>query len=341
MPRTDATVHTTAKPSRARVLTAFAAVYVIWGSTYLAIRFGIESIPPLLMAGTRFLVAGGALYAWARLRGDERPTRAHWASAFIIGGLLLTGGNGAVTWAEQRVPSGVASLLVATLPLWIVLLEWLRRSRHQGSGRARPPAAVLGGVALGLVGLVVLVGPGLTQGASGGVDPVGAAVLIAGSLSWAVGSLYARRATLPRSGALAMGMEMLAGGTLLLVAAVLRGEPGNFDASAVTTSSVMGLLYLITFGSLIGFTAYVWLLGVAQPAHVATYAYVNPVVAVFLGWAIAGEPITGRTLVAAAIIVGAVALITTGNRPSPDESPDARATPERAPEAERRSAEAA
>lgn len=341
MPRADASAGTTAgtraKPSRARVLTAFAAVYLIWGSTYLAISFAIQSMPPLLMAGVRFLVAGGALYTWARLRGGERPARVHWTSAFIIGGLLLLGGNGAVVWAEQRVPSGIASLLVATLPLWMVMLEWLRRHRHAGGGRARPPATVLAGVGLGLIGLVVLVGPGLVEGASGGVDPVGAGVLLVGSLSWAIGSLYSKRATLPRSGALAMGMEMLGGGALLLAAGLLRGELGQFDPAAVTTPSLIALLYLITFGSLIGFTAYIWLLGVAQPAHVSTYAYVNPEVAVFLGWAIAGEPITARTLAAAAIIVGAVALITTGNRPSPDP----RAAAKRAPEAERRNAEAA
>ena len=299
------------RPSRARIVTAFAAVYLVWGSTYLAIRYAIESMPPLTMAGTRFLIAGGMLYLWARFRGAEPPTRRNWMAAGIVGGLLLLGGNGAVVWAEQRVPSGIAALLVATLPLWMVMLEWLR---PRG---VRPTASVFAGVGLGLAGLGVLVGPSLLSDAGGGVDPVGAAVLLGGSLSWAVGSLYARGAPLPRSGPLAMSMEMLAGGALLMIVGLLRGEGASFDPGAVTSSSVVALLYLITFGSLIGFTAYMWLLGVARPAHVATYAYVNPVVAVFLGWAIAGEAITTRTLVAAAIIVGAVALITTGNRPAP------------------------
>jgi drug/metabolite transporter (DMT)-like permease len=298
-----------APPSRAQVIAAFAAVYIIWGSTYLAIRYAIESIPPFLMAGVRFVIAGGALYAWTRLRGAERPTAANWRAAAIVGGLLLLGGNGAVVWAEQTVPSGIASLLVATLPLWIVVLEW---ARPRG---VRPSAAVLVGIALGLAGLAVLVGPGLVSSDSGAVDPVGAGVLLLGSLSWAIGSLYARGAPLPRTGPLAMGMEMLAGGALLLVASLARGEWSAFDPGAVTTPSLIALAYLIAFGSLIGFTAYIWLLGVARPEHAATYAYVNPVVAVILGWAVAGEPITGRTIVAAAIIIGAVALIVTGGRP--------------------------
>jgi drug/metabolite transporter (DMT)-like permease len=201
---------------------------------------------------------------------------------------------------------------------------------------------VLAGVGLGLAGLAVLVGPGLVTGASGGVDPVGAGVLLLGSLCWAVGSLYSRGAPLPRHGGVAMGMEMLAGGVGLALVGLARGELGTFDPAAVTTTSLVALGYLITFGSLVGFTAYMWLLGVAQPAHVATYAYVNPVVAVLLGWAIAGETITGRTLVAAAIIVGAVVLITTGKRAPPGEEPP-RAMPrdasdERAPAPEKSAA---
>ncbi len=297
----------TRRPSRARVVAAFAAVYIIWGSTYLAILYAIETLPPLVMAGVRFLIAGGVLYTWAYFRGAERPTFVNWRAAGIVGALLLLGGNGAVVWAEQRVPSGIASLLVATLPLWMVLLEW---SRPEGR---RPTIGVAAGIALGLAGLMVLIGPGLTS-ATGGVDPVGAGVLLFGSLSWAAGSLYARGAPLPKGGTLATGMEMLAGGALLLLAGLARGEAAAWDPGAVSASSLIALLYLITFGSLIGFTAYIWLLGVVQPAHVATYAYVNPIVAVLLGWAIAGETITSRTLVAAAIIVGAVALITSRRR---------------------------
>lgn len=291
--------------SRAKLVAAFAAVYVIWGSTYLAIRFAIETIPPFFMAGARFLIAGGVLYAWVRLRGAERPTRAQWGAATIVGGLLLLGGNGAVVWAEQYVPSGLASLLVATVPVWMVLLDWAR------AGGTRPSAVVLAGVALGLGGLVLLVDPrSLASGSA--ADPIGAAVLVLGSLAWAVGSLYSKRAKMPTVPLLATGMQMLAGGALLVLAGLLTGEVARFAPHAVSARSVSALMYLVVFGSLVGFTAYIWLLRVATPAQVSTYAYVNPVVAVFLGWALAGEPLTPRTLLAAAVIVGAVVLVTAG-----------------------------
>jgi drug/metabolite transporter (DMT)-like permease len=291
------------KPTRSRVLLAFAAVYVIWGSTYLAIRFAIETLPPFLMAGTRFVVAGAVLYAWAVLRGAGRPTARHWRSAAIIGGLLLLGGNGAVVWSEQRVPSGLAALLVCTVPLWMVVVPALRR------GGTRPPAQVLAGVALGLTGVALLVGPGRLAG-SGGVDPLGALALVTGSLLWSTGSLYARRAPLPAAPLLGAAMEMLCGGALLLVAGLLTGEAARLDLAAVSPRSALALLYLTVFGSLVAFSAYVFLLRATTPARVSTYAFVNPVVAVLLGWAFAGEPVTGRTLIAAAVIVGGVVLIT-------------------------------
>jgi drug/metabolite transporter (DMT)-like permease len=292
------------RPTRGSIIAAFAAVYVIWGSTYLAIRIAIETLPPFLMASARFLVAGGLLYAWSRIRGAERPTAANWLAALTVGGLLLMGGNGAVVWAEQRVASGVAALLVATVPLWMVLLDWWWR------GGARPGRGVIAGIALGLAGLVLLVGPGTIAG-GGRVDPAGAAVLVLGSFSWAAGSLYSQRAPLPKAPLLATSMEMLGGGLLLFFAGLLTREGSRLDLGAVSLQSVMALLYLVIFGSLVAFTAYIWLLRVSTPARVSTYAYVNPVVAVLLGWAFAGEPITARTLLAAAIIVGAVALITT------------------------------
>lgn len=287
---------------RLKLVLAFAAVYLIWGSTYLAIRLAIETLPPFLMAGVRFLVAGILLYAWARWRGAPRPARTHWLAAAAVGGLMLLGGNGGVVWAEQRVPSGLTAVLIATVPLWIALLEWVR-------GGVRPGGRVAGGLMMGLAGIALLVGPGELAGAKG-IDLVGAAVLLVASLSWAIGSLYSRRARLPSSPLLATAMEMLAGGLLLLLAALVTGQVSAVNPSQISLQSVLALGYLIVFGSLVAFTAYVWLLRVTLPAHAATYAYVNPVVAVLLGWALGGEPLTARTLLAAAVIVGAVVIIT-------------------------------
>lgn len=292
--------------SRAEVVAAFAAVYVVWGSTYLAIRLAIATIPPFLMAGTRFLVSGAALYAWMRLRGEPRPTAANWRGTAVIGAFLLVGGNGGVAWAEQRVPSGLAALLVATVPLWMVLLEWVR-------GGTRPAARVWAGLATGFLGLGILVGPADLLGGRA-ADPVGAGALVLASVLWAIGSVYSRRASLPASPFLATGMEMLAGGTLLVLAGTLAGEWGRFDPGAVTRASALGLAYLIVFGSGLGFTAYIWLLKHVEVARVSTYAYVNPVVAVFLGWAFAGESVSARTGLAAATIVAAVMFITGAGR---------------------------
>ena len=294
------------RPGTALVLAAFAAVYVLWGSTYLAIAVAIESLPPLLMAGTRYLAAGVILYAFMRLRGEAAPTRLHWRNTAIVGGLLLLCGNGGVVLAERTVPSGVAALLVATVPMWMVVLEWLR------PGGNRPAGRTILGLALGFVGMIVLVGPGLAGGAR--VDPLGAGLLLVASMAWAAGSIFSRGAALPKSALLATGMEMVCGGVWLLLAGLLRGEVAAANPSAFTTESVLAFLYLVVFGSLVGFTAYIWLLGVSTPARVSTYAYVNPIVAVLLGWAILNEPVTSRVLVAAAVIVLAVAVITTGKR---------------------------
>lgn len=310
----------TASPSRAKVVAAFAAVYLIWGSTYLAIAIAIQTAPPFLMAGLRFVIAGALLYGWMRLRGAPRPTRANWVAAGIVGGLLLLGGNGAVVWSEQRIPSGIAALLVATLPVWLVTLEWIRPNGQ------RPGAWVLAGLALGLLGVGVLVGPANLAGGAR-IDVVGALALMGGSISWAAGSLYSRHAALPKSSALGMAMQMLLGGVLLLGAGTAAGEWSRLDLAAVSAASAGAIAYLIVFGSLIGFTAYMWLLRVAPPARVATYAYVNPVVAVFLGWLVLSEPISARTVLAAAIIVGAVALIVTARSPKPREKPAREPTP--------------
>jgi drug/metabolite transporter (DMT)-like permease len=294
---------TAARPALPQVLAAFAAVYVIWGSTYLAIRFAIETLPPLLMAGVRFLLAGAVLYAFVRARGVARPRLVHWRSATVVGGLLLLCGNGGVVWAEQVIPSGVAALLVATVPLWMVLLDWAR------PGGASPSGTVIAGLVVGFAGLVLLIGPSELVG-SGRVDPTGAVVVLFASLAWAIGSIYSRSASLPTSPLLATAMEMITGGALLAVGGLVRGELATLDPSGISAESALAFGYLVVFGSLIGFTCYIWLLGVTTPSRVATYAYVNPVVAVLLGWALASEPLTARVIGAATVIVAAVVLIT-------------------------------
>jgi drug/metabolite transporter (DMT)-like permease len=325
MPTTTPAPPAPAAASRASILAGFAAVYIVWGSTYLAIRVAIDSIPPFLMAAVRFLIAGGALYVWCRMRGAPAPTRRQWITGAIVGGFLLLGGNGGVVWAEQRVTSGIAALLVATVPLWIVVLEWLRGGRRPGLGTAA-------GVALGLVGLGLLVEPGGLMG-GGRVDTLGVLVLVAASLSWSVGSLYSRSHPSGDNPLLGSAVQMLMGGVWLVAFSLVTGDAMRLEPGAVTGRSLLALLYLIAFGSLIGYTAYIWLLGVSTPSRVATYAYVNPVVAVFLGWLILDEPVTTRVLVAAGVIVAAVALITTTS--STPTSPARRAaTPEPSPEPE-------
>lgn len=290
--------------SRAQIIAAFASIYLIWGSTYLAISYAVGTIPPFIMGGIRFVVSGAMLYLWARYRGAPRPTRLHWRNAIVAGGFLLLGGNGAVVWAEQFVPSGLTALLVSILPFWLVIIEWVRPPHR------RPSGAVLIGIVLGFIGIVVLVGPS-DVGGHGDVRPIGALVLILGSLSWAIGSFWSRDAQLPESGLLTTGMEMLGGGVLLLTVGAVTGELSHFDFHGISNASAVGLLYLITFGSLLGFTSYIWLLDKVSPARLGTYAYVNPIVAVLLGWAIAGERLSIRTGIAAAIVICAVALITT------------------------------
>lgn len=305
----------TPAPARWAVLGAFAAVYLIWGSTYLAIRISIETLPPFLMAGVRFVVAGTVLYAWLRLRGARAPERRHWTAATISGGLMLLGGNGGVVWAEQYVPSGLAALIVATVPLWMVLMDWLR------PGGERPSRPIFLGLLVGLAGVAVLVGP--EESAAEGVVPwLPALALLGASASWSAGSLYARRSELPSTPLLGTALQMLGGGALLTLVGLLRGEVATVDPAAWSVRSLVALGYLIAFGSLVGFTCYVWLLKVSTPAKAATYAYVNPIVAVVLGWALVDEPLNWRVGLAAGLVVGAVALVTTtraGARREPEE----------------------
>jgi drug/metabolite transporter (DMT)-like permease len=295
--------------SGAAVWGALVTVWIVWGSTYLAIRVAVRTIPPLLMGSVRFLIAGGLLYLVAIFTGDrvgDRPTGTHWRSAFIIGTALLLGGNGLVSWAEQRVPAGIAALLIATVPLWLAVGDRL------AYGRRLSRQSVLG-LGVGFFGVVLLVG----QSGSARIDPLGALALLAASTCWAAGSLYSRGAPLPQRPLVGAAMEMLAGGVVLAVVGVATGELGRLDVDSVSGQSLFGLVYLIVFGSWVGFSAYIWLLRKTSTALVGTYAYVNPVVAVVLGWALLGEAITGRTLLAGAVIVVAVALIVTSRTPQP------------------------
>ena len=296
------------------VLMAFAAVYVVWGSTYLAIRIGIESFPPLILAGLRHITVGLFLYPILRRKTGIRPTAANWRTAVVTGGLLLFVGNGGVSWAEQTVPSGIAALLVATVSLWLVIVDWLR------PGGVKPAPRVAMGLLMGFAGLALLVGPA-HLGGSERVDPRGAAVLVVASLAWACGSLYSKHGGMPTSPMLGVAMQSFAGGAILLVAGLFAGEFHALHLGAILLRSWLALAYLIVFGSGMGFSAYIYILHKSTAARVATYAFVNPVVALFLGWLIAGETITLRTVIAAAVILTAVILVITAPHPAPVTDP--------------------
>ena len=286
------------------IVLAYGAIYVIWGSTYLAILFAIATIPPFLMAGSRFLAAGTLLLLWMRLKGAPAPSASQWRSASIVGFLLLAVGNGALSWAEQHVPSGVAALIVASIPAMIVILEFLL------SG-VRPSLSTTGGLLLGSIGTVVLVDPAGLTGTEG-VDLIGAGVVMVGSLSWAYGSLYSRTAPQASPPLQSTGMQMLSGGILLLAVGILSGELNDFSLESVSLLSLVSVAYLVIFGSLVAFSSYIWLLKVSTPARVSTNAFVNPIIALMLGWMFAGEELNARILVASLLTVVAVALIMGG-----------------------------
>ena len=298
-----------ADPAPWKLTLAFASLYLIWGSTYIAIRFTIETLPPFSMAAVRFLVAGGILYAFARRRG-ERPTAPDWLSSTIVGTLLLGGGNGGVVWAIQWVPSGLAAVIVASVPLWMVLIDWLT------GGSERPSISLTAGLLWGLLGVAILLGSDHV-GAQNREGLLGAIALLGAALAWASGSIYARRARLPASPWLTTGMQMLTGGAVLAVIAVMAGEPGQLDLASISMKSMASLAYLIVFGAVVAYSAYIWLLGVTTPARATTYAYVNPVVAVILGWLLADEQLDARAGLAIAMILSAVVVVTLkGGRPN-------------------------
>jgi drug/metabolite transporter (DMT)-like permease len=282
-----------------KVYAALGTIYVVWGSTFLAIEYAVRTLPPFLAMSARHLVAGSLLLAWGRARRASEPIgRAQLVAAAIFGGALFLGSHGGLAWAQTRIPSGVAALIVASIPLWIAGLDRVAFGR-------RLSTRAVAGLLLGFTGIAVLVDPI----GGGPVDTAGGIVALLSAGSWAAGSLYSRGAPLPKDPIVSAGLASLAGGTLLLGASGLGGELAGFDASAVSGESLAGLVYLIVMGSLVGLTAYVWLLRAAPISLVATYAYVNPVVAVLLGWAVVGEAISTRVLVAGAAIVLAVALI--------------------------------
>ncbi len=292
------------KPPAWKIVAAFTAIYVIWGTTYLAIAMMVKSIPPYLGAGSRFLVAGTLLFAFLRLRGQPPPTLRQWGWAALAGLLLLVGGNGSIVWAQKTVPSGIASIIVATEPLWIVLASWLF---FRGG---RPTLLEAAGILGGFAGMVFLIGPSmLVHG--GEIDPFGAGLLVFATVSWAFGSMVSRHADLPDSAPMAMSMEMASAGVIMLLLAIPKGDWAQFSLSAVTRESFLGWLYLVVFGSWIGFVAFFFLMRHCRPSRAATYAYVNPVIAIFLGWLVAGESLSVRTLVSAAAILASVAVVVT------------------------------
>jgi drug/metabolite transporter (DMT)-like permease len=286
-----------------QLLVAFAAIYLIWGSTYLAIRFAIDTIPPFLMAGFRFILGGLLLFVWSRRQGTPMPTAREMRHAAVVGLFMMVGGTGGVTWAEQFVPSGLTALLVATVPLWIVLFDWLRPHGQ------RPSWLMWLGLSVGTVGMALLVVPGRFAGADH-VNLLGAGVLIVACASWATGSIYSRHAPLPKAQTMSAAMQLFAGAIAMLALSLVAGEWRGFDVSQISGRSIVSFFYLAVFGTL-AFAAYIWLLRASTPAKAATYAYVNPVVAIALGSMVGGEPFQLRTLISAAVICVAVALIIT------------------------------
>ncbi|MGZ4390196.1 MAG: EamA family transporter [Gaiellaceae bacterium] len=282
-----------------KLAVALATVYLVWGSTYLAIAVADRTLPPMLMLSVRFLVAGALLYAWSAWRGDlaaERPGRRQWRAAALAGGLLLVVDTGGVAWAEQRVASGFAALILATVPLFMALLDRLVFG-------VRLPLGAMAGIAAGLLGVGLLVGP------SGKADVAGVVVLLVASFAWAAGSLYARVAPLPRRPLLAAAMQMLCAGVLLAGAGIAMGELSRVHLGAISPASLAALGFLIVFGSFMAFTAYGWLLKNASTTLLSTYAYVNPAVAVFLGWAFVGEHVGGKEVAAGLVILTSIALL--------------------------------
>lgn len=293
---------------KTKIWLALLALYIVWGSTYLGIKVAIETIPPFFQAGIRFFVSGLILLIWQRAAGQEFPTRRQWISTAVIGNLLLLGGNGLVSWAEQFIPSGVAAIIIGSIPMFLVIAEAIRPNGVKPTWRA-----VLG-MLVGFAGIFILVGPSEISGRGVELDPFGVVALLVACILWAIGSIYSKSADLPKSSLMTTGAEMLMGSMGLMVVSLFTRELSGWSISEVSMRSVYGLAYLITIGSLLGFGSYIWLLQNAPISLVATYAYVNPIVAVLLGNWIGNEPLEPRIWVAAAIIIGSVIFINSSRK---------------------------
>lgn len=294
---------------KSKIWIALIALYIVWGSTYLGIKVAIETIPPFFHAAIRFFISGLILVAWQRGVGSEMPTRKQWIATAIIGNLLLLGGNGLVSWAEQFIPSGVAALIIASVPMFLVILEAVR------PGGIKPTWQAIVGLLIGFVGIFILVGPAEISGSESKLDPFGVAALLSACVLWALGSTYSKSADLPKSSLMTTGAEMLMGSIGLLIVSLLTGELSGWNPAEVSSRSLIGLIYLITIGSIVGFGSYIWLLQNAPISLVATYAYVNPIVAVILGYFFGSEALEPRIWLASAIIIGAVIFINSKSKP--------------------------
>ena len=288
---------------KSKIWLALIALYIVWGSTYLGIKFAIETIPPFFHAGIRFLISGLILAIWQRAAGQSMPTRKQWMSTAIIGTLLLLGGNGLVAWAEQTIPSGIAALIIASVPMFLVIGEAIRPNG------VKPNWQGIVGLLIGFVGIFILVGPSEISGSATKLNPFGVTALLLACLFWATGSIYSKTADLPKSSLMNTGAQMLMGSVSLFIVSLISGELHGWDVTAVSAHSLYGLLYLILVGSLVGFASYGWLLQNAPISLVSTYAYVNPVVAVLLGTWFASEALEPRIWLATGIIIGSVIFI--------------------------------
>ncbi|NOT04808.1 MAG: EamA family transporter [Anaerolineales bacterium] len=288
---------------KSKVWLALLALYIVWGSTYLGIKFAIETIPPFFHAGVRFLASGLILVIWQRSAGNSMPTRKQWISTGIIGTLLLLGGNGLVAWAEQTIPSGIAALIIASVPMFLVIGEAIRPNG------VKPNWQGIVGLLIGFVGIFILVGPSEISGGTTKLNPLGVVALLSACLFWATGSIYSKTADLPKSSLMNTGAQMLIGSISLFIVSGLSGELNGWNIAEVSSRSIYGLLYLTFVGSLVGFASYGWLLQNAPISLVSTYAYVNPIVAVLLGVWLADEVLEPRIWLATAIIIGSVIFI--------------------------------
>jgi drug/metabolite transporter (DMT)-like permease len=294
---------------KSKIWIALITLYIVWGSTYLGIKVAIETIPPFFHAGIRFLISGLIILAWQKAVKQEMPTRKQWVATAIIGNLLLLGGNGLVSWAEQFIPSGIAALIIATVPLSLVIMEVLR------PGGIKPTWQAIVGLVIGFIGIFILAGPAEISGSTTQLNTFGVIALLAATVLWAMGSIYSKTADLPKASLVTTGAEMLMGSIGLFIVSLLTGELNGWDPTAVSTRSLVGLVYLITIGSIIGFGSYIWLLQNAPISLVATYAYVNPIVAVLLGYFFGNEPLEPRIWIATAVIIGAVIFINSRSKP--------------------------